>query len=395
MLTPSAIKNARAAAKAYKLTDERGMYLLVKPNGSRWWRFDYRRPSDHRRNTLSLGTYPEVSLKQARERRDEARSLVANGVDPSQQRKASVTAKANTFEAIAREWYEQHVEGWAKTHSSKVWRRLEKDAFPWLGAKAIADISAPDVLHVMRHIDARGARETAHRVHQTIGQVMRYAIATGRLDTDVTVMLRGALPAATPTHYATITEPRKVAALLRAIDGYEGNYVTRAALKLAPLVFVRPGELRQAEWSHIDLERAEWRIPRYKMKMRKPHIVPLSTQAIAVLADLHPVTGRSKYVFPSVRARIPERCMSENTVNAALRNLGYPVGSMTGHGFRAMASTLLNEQGWPEDVIERALAHTDNNKVRAAYNHAQYLPERRRMLQVWADYLDELRDKDP
>ena len=389
MLTPSAVKNAKPRTKQYKVTDERGMYLLVRPDGPLWWRFTYRRPASKKRNTLSLGTYPDVSLKKARERRDEARRLLADGIDPSDKRKAEAQAGAETFEAVSREWYAKHAPNWAKGHGDKIIRRLERDVFPWIGTKPIAAIFAPDVLSVLRRIDSRGIRETAHRAHQNVGQVFRYAVATGRVNFDPTPSLRGAIPPARKTHHASITDPDKISELLRAIAGYAGEYVTRAALQLAPLTFVRPGELRQAEWAEFDLDKAEWRIPPERMKMRAPHIVPLAGQAVAILRDLQPLTGRGRYVFPSLRTG--DRAMSANTVNAALRRLGYDHDTMTGHGFRSMASTLLNEQGWNRDAIERQLAHAERDEVRAAYNYAEHLPTRRKMMQAWADYLDSLR----
>jgi integrase len=389
MLTPSAVANAKPQPKARKLADERGMYLLVKPDGARWWRFDYRRPGTSKCNTLSLGTFPDVSLKQARERRDAARKLPADGIDPGHKRKAERVAGGETFEAVGREWFAKHSPNWKPGHADKIIRRLERDVFPWIGAMPVANLTAPDVLAVLRRIDSRGVRETAHRASQNIGQVMRYAVATGRANMDPTPMLRGAIPPARAVHFASITDPDKIGELLRAIDHYTGYYVTRAALQLAPLVFVRPGELRQAEWAEIDLEAAEWRIPAVRMKMDAPHIVPLASQAVAILRDLQPLTGSGRLVFPSLRLR--DRAMSENTVNAALRQLGYDGDTMTGHGFRSMASTLLNEQGWHRDAIERQLAHAERDAVRAAYNYAEHLPERRKMMQAWADYLDALR----
>jgi integrase len=389
MLAPSTVQNAAPKAAPYKLTDERGMYLLVKPNGSRWWRFDYRRPGTGKRNTLSLGTYPDVSLKKARERRDAARKLLADGIDPGDKRKAERIAGGETFEAVAREWFAKHSPNWKAGHADKIIRRLERDVFPWIGAKPVASLTAPDVLAVLRRIDSRGARETAHRASQNVGQVMRYAVATGRADMDPTAMLRGAIPPARAVHFASITDPDRIGELLRAIDQYAGYYVTRAALQLAPLVFVRPGELRQAEWAEIDLDAAEWRIPAERMKMGALHIVPLASQAVAILRDLQPLTGSGRLVFPSLRSH--DRAMSENTVNAALRRLGYDGDTMTGHGFRSMASTLLNEQGWHRDAIERQLAHAERDAVRAAYNYAEHLPERRKMMQAWADYLHTLR----
>ncbi len=390
MLTPSGVRNAKPQATAYKLADGRGMYLLVKPNGSKWWRLDYRRPGTKKRNTLSLGTYPDVSLKQARERREEARRQIAEGIDPGDLRKAEALSGAETFEAIAREWHAKHVPTWSKAHAERLMGRLEKDVFPWIGRKPIGGLAAPDVLAVLRRIDARGARDTAHRVHQHCGQVFRYAVATGRASHDPTPALRGAIPPTRAKHHASITDPDRIGELLRALDGYQGSPITRAALQLAPLVFVRPGELRRAEWPEVDLDKAEWRIPGEKMKMGSPHIVPLSTQAVAVLRDLAPLTGTGRYLFPGLRTR--SRPMSENTVNAALRRLGFDRDTMTGHGFRSMASTLLNEQGWHRDAIERQLAHAERDAVRAAYNYAEHLPERRKMMQAWADYLDSLRD---
>jgi integrase len=389
MLTPSAVANAKPRAKPYKLADERSMFLLVTPNGGRLWRFKYRRPDTRKENLLSLGVYPDVSLKRARERRDEARKLLADGIDPGVNRQAERNAGADSFEAIAREWYAKHSPNWAVGHGDKIIRRLERDVFPWIGAKPIAHLTAPDLLAVLRKIDARGARETAHRAHQNCGQVFRYAIATGRATQDPTPSLRGAIPPAQAKHFASITNPDRIGELLRAIDGYTGYYVTRSALQLAPLVFVRPGELRAAEWAEIDFDKREWRIAAERMKMRAPHIVPLSSQAISILRELHPLTGNGRLVFPSLRTR--ERAMSENTINAALRRLGYDGDTMTGHGFRSMASTLLNEQGWHRDAIERQLAHAERDPIRAAYNYAEHLPERRKMMQSWTDYLDSLR----
>jgi len=390
MLTPSAVTNAKPRAKPYKLADERGLFLLVRSNGSRWWRFKYRRPGTHKENLLSLGVYPDVSLRKARERRDEARRLLADGIDPGDKRKAEQAAGAETFEAIAREWFAKYSPNWAPGHSSKIIRRLELDVFPWIGGKPIVSITAPDVLTVLRRIESRGVIETAYRAKTNIGQVMRYAIASGRANLDPTPSLRGALAPSPERHHATITDPDRIGELLRAIDAYAGDYVTRAALLLAPLVFVRPGELRHAEWAEIDLDAGEWRIPADKMKMRAPHIVPLASQAVATLRDLQPLTGSGRYVFPGARSR--KRAMSENTVNAALRRMGFDKGTMTGHGFRSMASTLLNEQGWNRDAIERQLAHAERDAIRAAYNYAEHLPERRKMMQAWADYLDSMRD---
>ena len=389
MLTPSAVANAKPRASAYKLADERCMYLLVQPSGARLFRMDYRRPGTGKRNTLALGVFPDVSLRKARERRDEARALLADGIDPGAQRKATKDAGADTFEALAREWHGKRKSKWTENYATHLMRRLEVNVFPWIGDSPITKLTAPNLLSMLRRIESRGVIETAHRVHQTCAEVFRYAIATGRATADPTPSLRGAISPAPKVHFASIKEPGRVADLLRDIDGYAGHYVTRAALQLAPLVFVRPGELRHAEWQEIEMDAAEWRIPAAKMKMRALHIVPLSSQAVSILRDLYPLTGRGRYVFPSLRTH--ERPMSENTVNAALRRLGYDGRTMVGHGFRSMASTLLNEQGWHRDAIERQLAHAERDQVRAAYNYAEHLPERRKMMQAWADYLDALK----
>ena len=393
MLTPSAVANAKPQAKPYKLTDERGMYLLVNRDGARWWRFDYRRPDTRKRNTLSLGTFPDVSLRKARDKRDEARALLVDGIDPGSERKATKIAgeerAANSFAAIAEEWLAKQAARMAPATFEKARWTFDDLLFPWIGNRPITEIDAPELLKVLRRIEERGAHETAHRTKQRAGQVFRYAIATARAKHDPTADLRGALAPVVSTSRAAITDPAKVGVLLRAIDAYQGSLVTKCALRLAPLVFVRPGELRRAEWSELALDAAIWRIPASKMKMREEHIVPLPAQAVAVLRELQPLTGRGQYVFPSHRGKA--RMMSENTINAALRYMGFDKDTMTGHGFRAMASTRLNEMGWAPDIIERQLAHAERNKVRAAYNRAQYLDERTRMMQAWADYLDGLR----
>jgi integrase len=301
---------------------------------------------------------------------------------------AAAQAAENTVEAIAREWYAKRLHTWATGHAKTIIRRLERDVFPWLGGRPVAEVTPPELLTVLRRVESRGALETAHRIHQVCGLVFRYAVATGRAVSDPCRDLRGALPPANPNHHSAITDSKAVGDLLRAIEGYKGTLPTKCALRLAPLLFVRPGELRHAEWAEIDLDAAEWRIPAEKMKLRRPHIVPLPRQAVAILRELAPLTGLGRYVFPGVRSA--KRPMSANTVNAALRRLGYDKETMTGHGFRAMASTILNEQGWNRDVIERQLAHAERSKVRAAYNHAEYLGERRQMMQSWADYLDGL-----
>jgi integrase len=390
-LTRLEIVNAQPHSKPVKLFDGRGLYLEIAPSGGRWWRFKYRFAGKEKR--ISLGVYPDVGLKDARARLDASRRLVAAGIDPAAQRRAAkiVAAMAtfdNTFESVAREWFELNERTWVASHSTKIIERLERDVFPWIGGRQIADVTAPALLSVLRRIELRGANDTAHRALQDCGRVFRYAIATSRADRDISVILRGALAPVLESHYASIKEPQSVGALIRAIGEYQGSFVTQCALRLASLTFVRPGELRKAEWREVNLAGAEWRIPRERMKMRHPHIVPLSTQASAVLRELEPLSGNGKYLFPSERGRT--RPMSDNTVNAALRRLGYRKEEMTGHGFRGTATTLLNEQGWNPDVIERQLAHSERNKVRAAYNFAEYLPERRRMMQAWADHLDAL-----
>ncbi len=391
-LTDMRLRNAKPAEKPYKLFDGAGLYLHIMPAGGRYWRFKYR--FGGKEKLLAFGTYPESSLSEARERRDEARALLRAGSDPSfvrrEQKRAAEQGAVNTFEAVAREWYGKRLPILAPATAEKIIRSLERDLFPWLGQRPIAEITAPELLATLRRVEGRNAIETAHRVHQCCGQIFRYAVATGRAERNPSADLRGALAPVKTTHRAAITEPDGFAELLRAIDGYSGSFITASALRLAPLVFVRPGELRQAEWTEIDLERAEWRIPAARMKMRADHIVPLAQQSVAILRELQPLTGQGHFVFPSLRS--VKRPMSDNTINAALRRLGYDKTQMTGHGFRAAASSMLNEQGWNGDVIERQLAHAERNKVRAAYNRAEHLHQRRSMMQAWADYLDALRD---
>jgi integrase len=359
----------------------------VNPNGSRWWRLKYRVAG--REKLLSLGVYPDVPLKRAREKRDDARRLVADGIDPSAQRQAVKAAQRDSFEAVAREYFEVKRKALAPTTFEKRVKRFEDFIFPYLGKKPIGSITAPEFLAAIKRVETRGIHETAHRLRSEGGQIFRYAIATGRAERDVCADLRGALAPVVVRNHPAITDPARIGELLRAIDGYHGQPATECALKLAPLVFVRAGELRKAEWSEFDLDGAEWRIPAKRMKMREQHMVPLSRQAVALLRELHPITGSGKYVFPSsVHA---DRPISENTVNASLRRLGFPGDEMTGHGFRSMASTCLNEQGWSPDVIELQLAHAERDEVRGAYNRAQRLADRRKMMQAWADYLDSLR----
>jgi len=393
-LTDVVIRNAQYKTKPYKITDERGMYLLVSSTG-KYFRFDYR--FSGKRKTLSLGVYPDVSLSKARQKREEARRLLQDGIDPNQHKRAVKAAKkeidSNSFESIAREFLSKNINTWSEGYYQTVSSRLENNIFPWLGSKPVASIEPPELLEVLRKMEGRGAVETAHRVSQVCGQIFRYAIATGRAKRDPSADLRGALASTKAKPMASVRDIRKVGELLRAIDGYQGHFITCCALRLSPLVFVRPGELRHAEWSEIDLEQAMWKIPAEKMKMAETHIVPLSKQAILILKEIESLTGNGKYIFPSLRTS--KRPMSENTILAALRRLGYSKDEMTPHGFRAMASTVLHEKGWKSEVIERQLAHRERNKVKAAYNHAEYLQDRRNMMQYWADLLDDLKAGKP
>lgn len=391
-LTDTQIRKIKPGANVLRLSDGDGLYLLVQPSGGKWWRFDYIHQS--RRKTLSFGTYPEVSLVAAWARRAAAREQVAAGIDPSRERQEAREAgiQAMTFGEVADEWLERQRHVLAPVTFEKATWMLKSLVNPWLGKRPIAEIEPPELLSVLRRIESRGKHETAHRNKQRCGQVFRYAVATGRAQRNPSADLRDALTPVRSQHRAAVTHPEQVGEPLNAIDGFNGTFVVRSALQLAPLVFVRPGELRKAEWREVDLEAAEWRIPAERMKMREAHIVPLSTQAIAILQELRPLTEHSRYVFPSIRT--VTRPMSDGTINAALRRLGYDSDQHVGHGFRAMASTLLNEMGWPPDVIERQLAHAPRNKVRAAYNRAQHLGERRKMMQAWGDFLGELRSKD-
>jgi len=387
-------RTAKPREKPYKLFDGGGLYLLVTPEGGRYWRLKYRF-GGHERG-LGLGVHIDaatgevrVPLALARKRREEARQLLAEGIDPSAQRQSDKVKKLLTFEAVAREWLGLQATKMAQATAAKTTWLLETHLFRQIGSSPVGEVTAPTLLEALRRIEKEGKHETAHRAKQTAGRVLRYAVATGKAERDPSHDLGGALAPVPARSRPAITDPARVGALLQSIDAYVGQPTTACALKLAPLAFVRPGELRAAEWSEIDLESAEWRIPARRMKMREPHLVPLSRQAVGLLSALKLLTGRGRHVFPSLRGR--DRPMSENTVNAALRSLGYSGDEQTGHGFRAMASTLLNEIGFPPEVIELQLAHAERNKVRAAYNRAQRLTERRKMMQAWADYLDELR----
>lgn len=391
-LSDTAIRAAKPKEKTYLMTDGEGMYLEITPAGGKWWRFKFR--FDGKQKRLSLGTYPDTGLKEAREKRQEARRLLAAGVDPSENRKAQKAAgsgeAANSFEVIAREWFGRQATTWVPSHADKIISRLERDLFPWLGRRPICAITAPELLSVLRRIEDRGAVETAHRALQNCGQIFRYAIATGRADRDPCPALRGALSPVKQNHYPAVTDPKKISALLQAMDCYEGMLVTKCALRLAPLVFVRPGELRGAEWSEFDLERAEWIIPASRMKMGVAHLVPLSSQAVAILEEVQALTGNGRFVFPS--ARTSDRPMSDNAILAALRRMGIAKEEMTGHGFRAMARTVLDEVlHFRPDYIEHQLAHSVRDPNGRAYNRTAHILERRQMMQAWADYLDTLR----
>jgi integrase len=391
MLTDNTCRKAKPTTKAFKLFDGGGMFLAVLPSGTKAWRLKYRVGGKER--LLSLGTYPEVSLAGARTKRDELRRQIHEGIDPSAQRKAQKAAQAeiavNTFEAVALEWLARFSPGWAPTHTRGVDRILKKDVLPWLGSKLIADLKAPEVLAVLRRIESRGALETAHRARTNIGQVCRFAVATGRAEGDPTAALRGALPATKPDHFAAVIEPAKLGDLLRVIWTYnEGTPIVAAALKMAAMLFVRPGELRVAQWSDIDLDKAQWAFT--ISKTGQPHIVCLAAQAVEVLKELQLLTGRGRYVFPS--ARTNTRPMSDAAVNAALRRLGIDKATASGHGFRASARTLLDEVlGFRPDLIEAQLGHAVRDANGRAYNRTSFLLERKKMMQEWADYLDKLR----
>ena len=382
MLSDTTIRAAKPGDRPYKLFDTRGLYLLVVPAGGKWWRLKYR--FGGKEKLLSLGTYPDVSLRAARERRDDARALLASGVDPSKDARQDQPA---SFEAVAREWCAKMAPAWVKPHGDRIIQRFERDIFPWIGDRPIAEVTAPELLAVVRRIEDR-ARDTAHRALQNCGQVFRYAVATGRAERDPTGDLRGALAPAQAGHFAAATEPVEVAKVLRALDTYEGSHTVSCALRLAPLVFVRPGELRRAEWADIDLDKAEWSYTTTKTHTR--HVVPLSTQAVGILRELCALTGQGRYVFPN--ARDNNRPMSENALITAMRRMDIPKDAMSCHGFRATARTILDEVlGFRADIIEHQLAHVVRDPNGRAYNRTAHLSERRKMMQAWSDYLDELK----
>ncbi|MCK6411488.1 MAG: integrase arm-type DNA-binding domain-containing protein [Azonexus sp.] len=389
-LTDIVARNAKAREKPYKLSDTNGLFLLVKPNGTKLWQQKYRFMGKEK--LLSHGQYPETGLKDARARRDQARKLLAEGIDPSEHKKAAETPSTDTlgdcFEEIGREWLKHWGQSIEPAQLVKATSRLEKDVFPWLGCRPIASITAPDILETLRRIEQRGAAYTAMRAKSEISRIFRFAVVTGRADRDPVPDLRGALRPARFEHFASITDPQMVGELLRAMDGFRGTFVVKCALLLSPLLFPRPGELRQAEWSDIDLEKGEWRY--LITKTKTDHLVPLSSQAVTILRELHPLTGRGRYVFPG---RDPKKPMSNMTLNAALRRLGYDTkNEITGHGFRAMARTILHEElQFPPEVIEHQLGHKVPDALGQAYNRTKFIRQRREMMQAWADYLERLK----
>ena len=392
-LTDMRVKNAKPKEKPYKLADGGGMYLEITPSGSKLWRMKFVQSSG-KESRLSFGAYPEVSLTQARAARAAARQLKATDVDPGQAKRDGKLAKAaaalNSFEAVARQWLDKTAVDRAESTQAKNTAWLEKNIFPEIGSMPISTITPRDVLRALQKVEARGAIESAHKIKQICGKIFRFAVASGVTERDVTVDLRDALAAVPEAHYAAITDPKQVAELLRAIHTYTGHPYAMTALKLAPMLFQRPGELRSMEWAEIDWDKAEWNIPASKMKMKRDHLVPLSTQALELLRGIQAISGHGKYVFPSVRTGA--RCMSENTINVALRSMGYPKEVMTGHGFRATARTIMDEVlDERVDLIEHQLAHAVKDPNGRAYNRTAHLPARRMMMQRWADYLDKLR----
>lgn len=391
-LTDLQVIKAKPKTKQYKLFDGGGLFLLVTPSGGKLWRLKYR--FDGKERLMSFGSHPEISIANAREKRDAARKQLANGISPGEALKAQKAVKGeqdtNSFEVIAREWHAKFTPKFSPDHAKKIMSSMQRDLFPYIGARPISEIKAKELLTTLERLESRGVLETAHRVRNTAGQVFRYAVVTGRADRDPSVDLRGALPSPKKRHYGAVTEPKAAAGLLRAIDGFQGSFIVKSALQLAAMFFVRPGELRYAEWSEFDFIAAIWSIPAEKMKMKQAHIVPLSQQAIAILNELKPLTGHSLYVFPCHRS--PSRCMSNNAINAALRRMGYDKEEMTGHGFRAMARTILDEVLHVRpDFIEHQLAHAVKDPNGRAYNRTAHLDERKKMMQQWSDYLDGLK----
>ncbi len=391
-LTDTQTRQAKPREKTWKLSDEKGMYLEITPKAQKYWRLKYRYGGKEKR--LAIGVYPDVSLKEARAKRDDARKQLSIGIDPSSAKQAEKAkqniANANSFEVIAHEWFKTKMRDKSKSHQDRTWRALERDLFPQLGKKPVSEITPPDLLAALRKIEKRGAIETAHRTKQTAGQVFRFAIATGRAERDPSNDLAGALQNPIEKHYPAITNPKEIGPLLNAIDAYNGTPTVKAALSLSPLLFCRPGELRHMEWAEINWEAAQWEIPAPKMKIKQPHIVPLCKQAIKILESQQHLPGKGRYVFPSPRGA--SRPLSENGVRTALRTMGYDNETITPHGFRAMARTILDEiLGFRIEWIETQLSHTVRDVNGRAYNRTQYLNQRKDMMQQWADYLDNLK----
>ncbi len=386
-LTDIKIKSLKPSRRPFKKFDTEGLYIQVTPSGNKLWRYKY--SFNGRNKTLSIGRYPLISLKEARDKRYEAQKLILEGIDPSIAKQEAKQNTGNSFGLIAEQWFNNKKAGWSKKYAGIIWRRIEKNLLPYLKNRKIHDITTGELLRVLRKIEQRGAIETTHRTGKTASQIFIYAIACGLIENNPANDIIKALQVVKVTHMAAITKPVRIGELLRAIDGFQGTFIVECALKLLPYVFVRPGEFRKAEWSEIDFQKFLWTIPAARMKMKKEHLVPLSKQAMKILNSLHPLTSHGKYIFPSVRTN--SRPMSDNTLNVALRRLGYTKEQMCAHGFRTTASTNLHEMGWKSEVVERQLAHVDKNSVRSIYNKAEYLEERTRMMQSWADYLDRLK----
>ena len=401
-LSSTQIEKTKPQLKEAKLFDGGGLFLLISPQKvgpdgkqlpvSRLWRFKYRFAGKEK--LLSFGAYPVITLADARKRREDAKKLLANGVDPGEMKKslkqADIALDENSFEIVAREWITKFSGQWSQLHAGTIMERMERDVFPYMGAKPVSAIKSPELLAVLRRVESRGALDTAHRIRNHCGQVFRYAVATGRAERDPSRDLQGALPPVKFGHRAALTDPKELAPLLKAVEGYQGSFVVKCAMQLLPMLFVRPGELRHMEWTELDLDAAQWNIPAVKMKMKQAHIVPLPPQALHVLDELKPLTGHSIYVFPCHRS--PLRCMSDNAINAALRRMGFEKSEVTAHGFRATARTMLHEiLDFSPDAIEAQLAHAVPDRLGMAYNRTQHLAERKKMMQVWADYLDGLK----
>jgi integrase len=401
-LSAAQIDKAKPQLKETKLFDGGGLFLLVSPlkygadgkqlPASKLWRFKYR--FDGKEKLLSFGAYPTLSLADARNRREDAKKLLANGVDPGEMKKSLKQAKValdeHSFEVLAREWITKFSGQWSQVHADTIMERMERDVFPYMGAKPISDIKSPELLAVLRRVESRGALDTAHRIRNHCGQIFRYAVATGRAERDPSRDLQGALPPVKFGHRAAFTDPKELTSLLIAVENYQGSFVVKCAMQLLPMLFTRPGELRHMEWTELDFDSAQWNIPAVKMKMKHAHIVHLSSQALHVLNELKPLTGHSTYVFPCHRS--PLRCMSDNAINAALRRMGFEKSEVTAHGFRATARTMLHEiLQFSPDAIEAQLAHAVPDRLGMAYNRTQHLVERKKMMQIWADYLDGLK----